>query len=82
MISAYLFIHLNHDYNGENVLDDVREIPQVKEAYRLYGTYDMVIYIEAETTTELKRVTLESVRSLRYVESTVTFIALDWHIKN
>ena len=63
-------------------MDDVRIIPQVLSAHRLYGSYDMVIYMETETTRELKDVTLESIRKLRFVESTVTFIALESYKKD
>ncbi len=77
MIYAYLFIHLNQDQIGEDVIQGVNDIPQVKFAHRLYGTYDMVIFMETESTTDLKNVTLESVRALKFVESTVTFIALE-----
>jgi len=80
MISAYLFVNLDTSYNGEDILSSVRSIPQVVEAHRLYGTYDMLIYMETETTAELKAVTLESVRKLKFVEDTVTYIALD-HFK-
>jgi len=82
MIRAYLFIHLDQNYNGENILDDVRQITQVREAYRLYGMYDLVVYMETETTEELKAATLESIRKLQFVESTVTFISLNSYFKS
>lgn len=77
MINAYLFINLDPSYSGENILAAVRDIPQVKEAHRLYGTYDMVVYMEVKDTDELKTVTIESVRKLQFVDDTVTFVALD-----
>jgi DNA-binding Lrp family transcriptional regulator len=82
MLSAYLFVNLNQEFSGEDIITDVVQIDQVKFAYRLYGMYDLCIYMEADTTVELKEVTLESIRKLRFVESTVTFISLESYIKN
>lgn len=82
MINAYLFINLDPTYTDENILNAVRDIPQVKEAHRLYGTYDMVLYMETENTAELKAITIESVRKLKFVADTVTFIALESFFKD
>ena len=81
MIYAYLFINLNTDQDNDNILDLVKDLPHVKEAYRLYGTYDMVLILEVESTNHLKEVTLQSVRRLINVESTVTFLALESYFK-
>ncbi|MHA2501317.1 MAG: Lrp/AsnC ligand binding domain-containing protein [Candidatus Kariarchaeaceae archaeon] len=76
-MSAYVFVHLSQEFSGEDILTDVLKIPEVKFAYRLYGTYDLCLLIEGEDAGTIKELTLESVRTLRFVESTVTFIALE-----
>ena len=82
MIQAYLFINLDTDLNQENILDLISDIPEVVEAHRLYGTYDLVLFIEAENTIAMKEVTLRSVRQLKFVSSTMTMIALDAYYRN
>ena len=77
MMGAYLFINLDLSQNYENLLTDVKKLNGVKFANRLYGTYDLVIYMEVKNSEELKRVTLESIRNLKFVKSTVTFISMD-----
>jgi DNA-binding Lrp family transcriptional regulator len=81
LIQAYLFINLDTERSQDNILDSIDDIEEVKEAYRLYGTYDLVLFIEAENTSKLKEVTLRSVRQLKFVSSTMTMIALDAYIK-
>jgi len=81
MMGAYLFINLDLSQNYENLLTDVKKLNGVKFANRLYGTYDLVIYMEVKNSEELKSVTLESVRTLKFVKSTVTFISMDSYEK-
>lgn len=49
---------------------------EVKKAYRVYGTYDVVILMEAENTKILREVTLKSIRQLKFVHSTMTLLSL------
>ena len=82
LIQAYLFINLDTDLNQDNILEAVSDIPEVVEAQRLYGTYDLVLFIEAENTVAMKEVTLRSVRQLKFVSSTMTMIALDAYYRD
>jgi len=38
------------------VLKEVRDVPHVKECRRVYGTYDMIVKVEADSMDELKEV--------------------------
>ena len=61
----------------DNVLAEVRKIPNVKECHRIYGVYDMVAEVEAETLDSLKQVITWKIRRLPGVRSTLTTIALE-----
>jgi len=76
LINAYLFINLSSEREDVDLLDPIKEIREVIEAYRVYGTYDIVILIEAENAVSLKDITLKSVRKLGFVHSTMTLISL------
>ena len=76
MISAYLFINLSSDNSDDSILDSLQNIEEVKKAYRVYGTYDVVILMEAENTKILRAVTLKSIRQLKFVHSTMTLLSL------
>jgi DNA-binding Lrp family transcriptional regulator len=81
LISAYLFINLSSENSTESILDSLTNIPEVKKAYRVYGTYDVVILIEAENTKTLREVTLKSIRQLKFVHSTMTLLSLSAYEK-
>ncbi|OLS28561.1 MAG: hypothetical protein HeimC2_06180 [Candidatus Heimdallarchaeota archaeon LC_2] len=76
MISAYLFISLSTDNSDNTILDSLNSIPEVKSAHRVYGTYDVVIFIVAENTKILREITLKSIRQLGFVHSTMTLLSL------
>ena len=52
-------------------------IEDVKEAYGVYGVYDIVAKVEAETIDRLKEVITSKVRRLRWVRSTLTMMVIE-----
>jgi len=72
------FVFMNIDTGGEQqVLDQLRSITNVKEAYLVYGVYDLVARIEAETMDKLKEIVTWKVRRLDKVRSTLTTIVME-----
>jgi len=72
------FVFMNVDAGGEDeVLKELRNIPNVREAYSVYGVYDIVARIEAETMDKLKEVVTWKVRRLEKVRSTLTTIVME-----
>jgi len=66
---------MNIDAGAENeILKKLREVPEVKEAYFVYGVYDVVVKIETESMDRLKDVITRKVRSLDKIRSTLTTI--------
>jgi len=59
------------------VLKEVRDVPHVKECRRVYGTYDMIVKVEADSMDELKEVITWKIRRLPGVRSTLTTIVID-----
>ena len=57
------------------VLDSLKEIPDVKEAHQLYGVYDFIIRVEAETMQELKDL-INRIRDIGKIRSTLTLICV------
>ena len=62
-------------YHSEWVLERIREIKGVEEAYRLYGIYDIVAVVKAKTTEELKGI-IRHIRTVKYIKSTMILIAI------
>ena len=58
------------------ILDSLKEIPEVKEAYQLYGVYDFIVHVEAETMEELKELIAERIRVIGKIRSTLALICI------
>ena len=71
------FILINAEVGMENeVLQDIKDIPEVKEAHVLYGVYDVIARVEADTMENLKNTVSWKIRHLEKVRSTLTMIVV------
>ena len=62
MPRAFLFMKL--DAGSENeILQRLRFIPEVMEAYFVYGAYDMVARIDADSKASLKKLVSSKIKS-------------------
>jgi len=72
---AASFVLINVEIGAEEeVLNDLRPIPEVKEAHLVYGVYDIIAIVETPTMQELKDVISLKIRRLDKVHSTLTMI--------
>jgi len=72
---AASFVLINVEIGAEEeVLNDLRPIPEVKEAHLVYGVYDIIDIVETPTMQELKDVISLKIRRLDKVHSTLTMI--------
>ena len=72
------YVLINVELGSEEaVLREVSKIPNVKECHRLYGIYDMIAKVEADSLDTLKQVVTWKIRRLEGVRSTVTTIAIE-----
>jgi DNA-binding Lrp family transcriptional regulator len=58
----------------EQVIIDLQAIPEVKESYVVYGVYDVIARVEAESMQSLKDVVGSRIRQLDTVRTTLTMI--------
>ncbi len=71
------FVLINAEIGSEaEILKELRKMESVKEAYLVYGVYDIVAKIEAETMEKLKEFTSFKVRRINKVRSTLTMIVM------
>jgi DNA-binding Lrp family transcriptional regulator len=67
------FVLINTEMGSEaEVLDALQKMGNVKEAYIVYGVYDIVAKVEADTVDALKDMITWKVRRLNKVRSTLT----------
>lgn len=71
------FVLLNVEPGGEDeVLQALKAIPEIKEAYRVYGVYDTIVKLEAESAEKLKELITWKIRRMSKVRSTLTMLAV------
>jgi DNA-binding Lrp family transcriptional regulator len=71
------FVLINAEIGAEDeVLESIREMTEVKEAHVVYGVYDIITRIEAETMDGLKETVTSKIRTLDKVRSTLTMIVV------
>ena len=78
MAMPQAFVLVNADLGAEeDLLKKLREIPNVKEVYVVYGVYDIVARVEADTMEKVKETITWNIRRLDKVRSTPTMIVVD-----
>ncbi len=74
----FSFVLINADLGAEeDLLKDLRNIEFVKEVYMVYGVYDIIVKIEADTLEKVKETITWKIRRLEKVRSTLTMIVVD-----
>ena len=74
---AKAFVFINVEPGSENeVLKRLRNVPEVKESYFVYGVYDIVAKVETDSMDRLKEVITWKVRGLDKIRSTLTTVVM------
>lgn len=60
----------------EEVLKQLKQMSPVREAYLVYGVYDIVAKVEAESMDKLKETVSWNIRRLEKVRSTLTMLVM------
>lgn len=72
------FVLINAEIGSEDdVGKELRKLPNVKESYIVYGVYDIVAKVEAESMDKLKEIVTWKIRRLDKVRSTLTMIVVE-----
>ncbi len=71
------FVLLNCDLGAEEyLLDEIKQIPEVKQAYLTFGAYDIIIEIHTKTAEDFDKTVSNKIRRLSRVMSTMTLKVL------
>lgn len=74
----YAFVLVNVDMGSEkDVLEQLKNIQNVKEGWVVYGIYDIIVKLQAERTEQLKEVISEKIRKIEGVRNTLTLIPIE-----
>ena len=76
MPMAYVLINTEPKHM-ENVVSTLEKLDAVVEIFPVYGVYDVVAKVQADTMEKLKDIVTWKVRSLDEVRSTITMLVLE-----
>lgn len=76
MAKAYVLINVGTGVE-DTVLRDVKKIQGVKEVYVSYGAYDLIVFVDADSSDEMKEIVTHHLRTIDNVKSTLTLTVID-----
>jgi len=76
MTQSYVIMNIEPG-SEDKVLEEVRKVPNVRECHRVYGIYDLIARVEADSMDKLKEVVTFKIRRLEGVRSTLTAIVME-----
>ena len=72
------FVLMNAELGSEDsIVNELSNIDGVKEVYQVYGVYDIVAQVEADTMEKVKETITWKLRKLNGVKSTLTMIVME-----
>jgi DNA-binding Lrp family transcriptional regulator len=79
-LKAYILLNTELGKEAE-VTKALSGVNEIKAIYSLYGIYDIIIEVEADTMDKVKEVVFNHIRRLDNVKSTITLITYGDSIK-
>jgi len=73
---AFVLINTETEFMTD-VLKALRDVEGVREAYSVYGVYDILAKVEAENMDKLKDLVTWKIRRLQNIRSTLTMIVIE-----
>jgi DNA-binding Lrp family transcriptional regulator len=67
------FVLVNTDMGSEDeIQSELKKVEGIVGVYQVYGVYDAVVEVEAESDQKLKEIIFSRIRVLKHVRSTLT----------
>ncbi|MCD6301569.1 MAG: Lrp/AsnC ligand binding domain-containing protein [Staphylothermus sp.] len=82
MAKAGAIVLIQTDIGAESrVMEELMKIPEIKEAYIVYGIYDIIVKIEADSLEKIREVITNRIRKLPDIRTTSTMVIVEQRIK-
>ncbi len=75
MRKAFVLVNVDLGSDAE-IQSELKKIDRIVGVYQVYGVYDIVVEVEAQSDQELKDVVFSKIRPLKHVRSTLTLTAM------
>ncbi len=76
MVSAVVLLNTDLEAS-DDVVDSLRSIKCVEEAHALYGVYDFLVKVKADSIDDLRAMTSKRIKKVAGVTSSVTLMVTD-----
>ena len=74
---ADAFVLISTELGAEtDVMKGIKKIDEVKEAHMVYGVYDIIARVEADSMEDLKDIISRNVRRISKIRSTLTMMIM------
>jgi DNA-binding Lrp family transcriptional regulator len=73
---AFVLINIDDHIDDDMVLAQLRKIEGISEAYKVFGIYNILVKVEAETIDKVAKVVNYKLKNLKNVQSTLTMVAI------
>ncbi len=75
---AVAFILINTEVAAEEeVMEELKKLPDVETVHLVYGIYDLIVKVRADSSDELKQSITRNMRNVDKIRSTMTMIAVE-----
>jgi DNA-binding Lrp family transcriptional regulator len=69
------YVLLNTELGQEaSIIEALKDVEEIKATRSLYGIYDLIIELEAESMDKVKEIVFNNIRRLDNVKSTITLL--------
>lgn len=76
-VNVLLGIHLKNAKDCPAVIEQLRKLPEVVEAYYTTGNYALIIRVINKTISDYHRFLIEKLQTIKEIQSTESYICLD-----
>ena len=73
---AFVLINTNDQMDDNILLDELKKIDGISEAYRVCGIYDILVKVEAQTMDKVSKVVNHRLKNPKNIKSTLTMVAI------
>jgi DNA-binding Lrp family transcriptional regulator len=78
--SGFVLIDCDFPFS-ENVIEQLKKIPEIEEFYRVQSIYDIIAKVNADSEDQLNEIVTRKVREIEGIKNTLTMIILSKETK-
>lgn len=81
-MTSSAFVLIDCDFPiSENVIEELKKIPEIEEFYRVQSIYDMMAKVNADSEDHLHEIVIRKVREIEGIKNTLTLVIVSKHPK-